>query len=530
MTPDASVVRKMRTSPTAFVAVLALFLVAGLIVYSPVLGAFFHSDDFVLLHRVQQGGPFALWSGRPDGFLRPIVALSLFCDYRVWGLNATGFHATNVLIHGANAWLVYCVTGKLLNASNEQAGRNKLLAFVAGVLFLVHPSHPEAVAWISGRTDVIATFFALGSFFAYLTYRRDGRRWALWLSLLLFAGGLASKESVVGYPLVLFAYEGYRVIGQRQSRRVSPAPFLFLLMLPVYLAARWVLLGGIVAGYGAATHLHVTWLGLVDSVAFFFASGFLPRMPRLLFCVAAFGLILLAVAAQVRAKRPLPPALGFLMTAFVLAFLPVLSLGGGGAPTGAEGRLVYLPAAFACAALALLLGFLFGSNRRLFGAAACVVLVFGYQLNQSNQTWRAAGELTRGVVQSLKPLASARTIIVLVVPDRLYPAYVFRNGLEVAAALFYPGKRGRVLVVSTADLYSKDDAVVVERNGDRYWLRVSSAVRPPHARVVTLASPRSAQHTAELLAPDTVRVDLRNLGENDRVVCYVQGELVALTK
>lgn len=513
-------------SPFALLAFLGLFLMTGSAVYWPALTTFFHGDDFGLIEKVRQGGPFALWTYSPSPFLRPVIGISLFLDGRLWGLNAAGYHLTNVLLHALNAAMISWIALWLLTPGADSR-RTHFLALIAGVLYLVHPSHPEAVAWVSGRTDVIAAFFTLASFLAYLSYRWRPRLPVLAFSLALFALGLLSKEAVASYPLVLFAYECYRVLLCKDSRRRAlRTPIPFLLMLPAYLALRYALLGVVIGGYGTAAHLSSTPLRLLLSTCFFFFSGFLPQMPRFLFCAAVFVLILVALMVQVRAGRKIPPVLGFLVAAFILAFLPALSLGGGGAPTGESGRLVYFPAVFSVLALAVLLGFFLQNTPRLLAAAACLAMVFGYQLHQSLRIWHEAGELSRTILDSLTPVLPARTLLVLAVPDRLYPAFIYRNGFGSALNLFHSGKVGNLVLVSTPDLYSPADSLILSREDSSAALRLAHAARPVYPRPIPLITVRSEYHEAALRGDKTLTVTWKNLGREDRVVYYTGGRMV----
>src|ERR1700694_5190458 len=79
----------------------------------------------------------------------------------------------------------------------------KAISIGAGALFLLHPSHTEAVSWISGRADLIATLFCLASLLFYLAYGRSKRAAHLAPSLFGFALALLAKESAICLPLLV---------------------------------------------------------------------------------------------------------------------------------------------------------------------------------------------------------------------------------------------------------------------------------------------------------------------------------------
>ena len=137
---------------------------------------------------------------------RPLTILSYAADYAVWDLNATAFHAMNVVVHAATTALVFVVALQVLGGV--------LAAFAAASIFAVHPVHTEAVTGVVGRAELLATLFFVG---AFLVLRRrsafrfgdtagasPGRalaRVAGGASLYLL--GLFSKESAVTLPAVL---------------------------------------------------------------------------------------------------------------------------------------------------------------------------------------------------------------------------------------------------------------------------------------------------------------------------------------
>lgn len=129
----------------------------------------------------------------------PFHLLSYMIDYAVAGLNAYAFHLSSNLWAGAVSGFVYLVALALT--------RRQAVAVAAGLLFVVHPAHVEAIAWISSRKDLVAAAFALPSVLAYLKYRRsDAKSWYV-ISVLFFVFALLGKLSVVALPAVLLAVD-----------------------------------------------------------------------------------------------------------------------------------------------------------------------------------------------------------------------------------------------------------------------------------------------------------------------------------
>src|SRR5262245_2304203 len=92
----------------------------------------------------------------------PVHLLSYLLDYGIAGLNPVAYHLSSNIWAGLVAGCVFLVALAL-------TGR-RMIAVGAAALFVVHPAHVEAIAWISNRKDLIAAAFTLPSFLAYLCY------------------------------------------------------------------------------------------------------------------------------------------------------------------------------------------------------------------------------------------------------------------------------------------------------------------------------------------------------------------------
>jgi hypothetical protein len=456
-----------RVSTRWFPVVLFLgFLLIGIGGYLPAIRSFFHSDDFVLLTAVKNHGPFGIWSDAGSAFLRPVISLSLYIDWRFWGLQALGYHLANITVHILNSVLIAALFPLLIK---EIGGDTKLPSqrsggMLCGLLFLLQPTHPEAVTWISGRTDVYAAFFCLSSHLCYL--RSGSGRNSFWksASLLLYGLSLLSKEAAILFPLIIVALEFFRV---RSGGAGGPQPKVvgtlwhrswpFFAVVAVYLLLRVIVLGKLIGGYGAV-HTSFSLMGILQSVLWFFCSAFLPLLPRWSYCFAALAVVGIAAFVRLRQKASPHPVLGFLFAAFFLAAAPVLNLGGGPAPDGMSGRLVYLASAFATLALVPLADFLLGTKSR-FPALVVLAGIFGAQLFSLNLRWREAGEIAQKCIADIGSTPASGKTVVLTAPDTLYPAFILRNGLPEALTLSYPDTAFQTDVISLLNLYNAGDRI-----------------------------------------------------------------------
>jgi tetratricopeptide (TPR) repeat protein len=138
-----------------------------------------------------------------NNFYRPMQELSNMIDFALWGLNPTGFHLTNTVLHAAVGMLVFLLILRLTG---------DLLASVVGSLFYaVHPVHTEAVAYIAGRADPLYSVFMLISLLLFIKYvNSTGKNPVVYfLSIFFFVVSLLAKEMVFTLPIILFFYMFY---------------------------------------------------------------------------------------------------------------------------------------------------------------------------------------------------------------------------------------------------------------------------------------------------------------------------------
>jgi tetratricopeptide (TPR) repeat protein len=125
----------------------------------------------------------------------PLTWLSLQLDYQIYGLNPAGYHITNLLLHAANALLLFCVFCRMTGVVGASA-------FVAA-FFAVHPLHVEPVAWITERKEVLSALFGMLALLAYVRYVERPSLWRYGCVAAAFALGLAAKPMLVTFPFLL---------------------------------------------------------------------------------------------------------------------------------------------------------------------------------------------------------------------------------------------------------------------------------------------------------------------------------------
>lgn len=176
-------------------------LVTGILCFATTLNAGFVSDDFVLIQRIANEGYFSSWGGEAAStFFRPVTTLTYFVDYQLLGTNPAGYHLANIFWHMLSSIAVFILFYFLM----KQIPLKKpcVYALLSSVLFLSLASHSESVAWVSGRTDIIATLLSLISLFFFNRQLNKPSVLYSMLALLFFMAGLLAKESVIITPLL----------------------------------------------------------------------------------------------------------------------------------------------------------------------------------------------------------------------------------------------------------------------------------------------------------------------------------------
>ena len=208
-------------APAVYGLLLAGFVVAALIIYSPALNGEFISDDghYVAtnhyVHALTQENILAMLD--PTSVLAVIVEnyapVHVFLhalEWQLFGTNVFGYHVVNVVLHALATWLLVLLY--------RRSGASMLGAALAGSVFLVHPANVEAVAWISQLKTSSAMILMLLALFSHP--RRP------LLGALLFALALLAKPTAAVGLFVLIGFEWLRTRRtEAGSAELQPSPW-----------------------------------------------------------------------------------------------------------------------------------------------------------------------------------------------------------------------------------------------------------------------------------------------------------------
>ena len=151
----------------------------------------------------------------------PLVYTTFRLEHALWGLHPAGYHWINILLHAANAILVW----RLLMVLRVPG------AWLAAAIFALHPVHVESVAWITERKNVLMGLFFLLALLAWVKFVEASfrRRWQYYgLALLCYALALFSKTTACTLPAALLLILWLKRMPIDWRRLAQIAPFVVL--------------------------------------------------------------------------------------------------------------------------------------------------------------------------------------------------------------------------------------------------------------------------------------------------------------
>jgi protein O-mannosyl-transferase len=201
-----------------------LIILLTIVVYLPAMtGGFVFDDNIDIIDNPMvkaSDGLHRFWftTEAPDYY--PLTWSVLWLEWRLWRDNATGYHVVNIVLHAINAVLLWLVLRRLKIPG----------AWLAGLVFAIHPVNVATVAWISEQKNTLSMLFYLAAILLYLRFDEEGRwKWHR-LSLVAFLLALLSKSAVVMLPVVLLGCVWWQRGRVRQKDLLDVMPFFALSM------------------------------------------------------------------------------------------------------------------------------------------------------------------------------------------------------------------------------------------------------------------------------------------------------------
>ena len=201
-----------------------LLLTITFAIYGPSLYFDFIWDDFYYIERNYpiQGLSLAhlraMWTQPILSNYAPLQQTLLALLYHLFAKEPLGYHLAQLLLHAA------CVSLLFFVLKETELAR---VAFLASLLFAVHPANTETVAWVSETKSTLAFLFFLLSFWTFLRFRKSGRLWLGGVCAVFFVLSLLAKINTVVAPAI-FLLSDYREGKLNRKTAWSLAAFFLL--------------------------------------------------------------------------------------------------------------------------------------------------------------------------------------------------------------------------------------------------------------------------------------------------------------
>ncbi len=225
--------------------ILAFVLLALLAAYLPHVGRGFITDDFIWMRESAPGGRIDLHRlfGTTTGFFRPLVGLSFGLQFQWFGTAPLAYGLFNLLLHLLNVILAFMLL--------RSWRRTRPLAAWGAALFALNlKAAGMAVGWISGRSELLFSFFLLLAFWSCLQAGKDApallRAARYFLCFTFYLAALLSKETAVAAPLFVLLFVFLDSKGRprpgsilKRTLKSIQAALPFLAALPIYFLLRF---------------------------------------------------------------------------------------------------------------------------------------------------------------------------------------------------------------------------------------------------------------------------------------------------
>lgn len=242
-----------------FLFFLLLFITA--IIFIPVINADYAVTDDSLMLKSYDGELknlslkyiYNIFMHSHEKLYHPLVTLSYSFEKTLFGMLPAVFHFDNIILHLINIVLVFLIFFKL-------SKNNYWTAFIVTVLFALHPTRVETVAWISARKDLLYASFYLLSILFYLKYtdkktttldcyagklaRNDRQEYFhtssllyLYTSIFFFLLSCFSKSMAITLPFILILIDYYTGIFDKRKIK-KYIPYFFITVTFVFIGMR----------------------------------------------------------------------------------------------------------------------------------------------------------------------------------------------------------------------------------------------------------------------------------------------------
>ncbi len=311
------------------------------------------------------------------GYYRPLINLSYWLDYMIWGMWAPGFRTTNLILHILCSMALYHFICRLMS--------DRRLALCLALVFTVHPVNTEAVSWVTSRNNILATLFALSAHSIYIqAQEKKNKTPLLILSAVLYGGAIFSKEFGIMLLPILFLYK--RLVRRAKLKLREDAieiiPFAMFLVLYFILRQKatgsWITPEGLDNIWVRITFTPYLIASNLKMILFpYNLHSFILKYPEgYLNWGMLFGFSTIILITCLVFKYRWNRLITYSLLSFIVALFPILNV----VPTSGVSllsmRWLYFPMVFLAPAFAVLLKYAFTVRRSLTIAVTAFIVAY----------------------------------------------------------------------------------------------------------------------------------------------------------
>jgi hypothetical protein len=396
--------------------VILLFGVLTFLLYFPVLGNGFLTDDYASLYRllIEKRVPFL-------ETVRPLIDISFYFNYLISGLHPVSYYIFNLCVHAAACFMVYRVA---LDLPLFTSRRGFAFAVTAGLLFLFYPFHNEGVVWLSGRLSSMAAVCGLLAIHFSLTKKWP---WGMMYAVLCWYIGLFAYESIIVLPGIVLLLEWIKF---RDVARGVRSLAVWIGAGVLWLVVRLFTVGALLPPYTQGATVPDS---IVMRFVKVFGRCFLPPSENSKGMMIGFAgvVVVIGVINVLIWRRKLWSYL-VLEISFLLALLPAVALGVS-TRTSEGDRLLYFPSCLLCLLAGALVTLLLAGRRSWLLACGGYAVAGVVLITANNRRWVFASRTAETTLALAR--GGAGPVVLVNVPDEWEGAYIFRNSFNQGLAV-----------------------------------------------------------------------------------------------
>ncbi len=205
--------------------------IIAFLLYANTLGNGYVLDDFTVIKNnaiITKGMQAILeifgtpyrrgWFESHNDLYRPLSLAMFATEWQIGGGSPWPGHFMNILVFAGGVIFLFLFLDKLFE------GKRTAVAFLAALLFALHPIHTEVVANIKSRDELLCFFFAFLSLNMFMDYLKGDKMKHLVLGALCFFLSFLSKETVISFIGVIpFIFFFYRNEDKAKSIKITAA-------------------------------------------------------------------------------------------------------------------------------------------------------------------------------------------------------------------------------------------------------------------------------------------------------------------